>query len=177
MSTKLDFSFPRGVGRVPQVPSSRKPNRRIAMRGLRYFASSRDASSSVLQAIILSSFSEPISSIDGRDAFDGERNIGVTTWSQHVTQAWEVPGVGPILLTSASLASVTVARQHVGRGRVSLHQAPAMDSKTVETAISQFFSLVDYNKTSFKLSILAIVFNPTAWNIVARNGIYLSAGT
>ncbi|KAF5329747.1 hypothetical protein D9619_009173 [Psilocybe cf. subviscida] len=44
-----------------------------------------------------------------------------------------------------------------------------MDSKTVEAAVSQFFSLVDYNKTSFKLSILAIAFNPTAWNIVARN--------
>lgn len=45
-----------------------------------------------------------------------------------------------------------------------------MDSKTVEAVLREFYSLVDYTKPSFQLSVLAIAFNPTAWNIVARNG-------
>ncbi|KAF8200304.1 phospholipid methyltransferase-domain-containing protein [Pholiota molesta] len=44
-----------------------------------------------------------------------------------------------------------------------------MDSKTVEAVLREFYSLVDYTKPSFQLSVLAIAFNPTAWNIVARN--------
>ena len=45
-----------------------------------------------------------------------------------------------------------------------------MDSKNIDVLLTQFHSLVDVNKTSLLLSILAIAFNPTAWNIVARNG-------
>jgi len=41
-----------------------------------------------------------------------------------------------------------------------------MDSKAL---LVQFHSLVDVNKTSLLLSLLAISFNPIAWNIVARN--------
>ncbi|KAF8949973.1 phospholipid methyltransferase-domain-containing protein [Flammula alnicola] len=44
-----------------------------------------------------------------------------------------------------------------------------MDSKNVDALLTQFYSLVDYNKASFKIALLAIAFNPTAWNIVARN--------
>ncbi|KAF9476627.1 phospholipid methyltransferase [Pholiota conissans] len=44
-----------------------------------------------------------------------------------------------------------------------------MDSKTVEAVVQEFYSLVDYTKPSFQISLLAIAFNPTAWNIVARN--------
>ncbi|PPQ93496.1 hypothetical protein CVT25_005237 [Psilocybe cyanescens] len=44
-----------------------------------------------------------------------------------------------------------------------------MDSKTVEALLTQFHSLVDVSKTSLLISLLAITFNPTAWNIVARN--------
>ena len=45
-----------------------------------------------------------------------------------------------------------------------------MDSVNVDTLLAQFHSLVDVNKTSLLLSLLAISFNPIAWNIVARNG-------
>ncbi|KAH9476783.1 Phosphatidyl-N-methylethanolamine N-methyltransferase [Psilocybe cubensis] len=41
-----------------------------------------------------------------------------------------------------------------------------MDSKSL---VTQFQSLVDVNKTSLYISLLSIAFNPTAWNIVARN--------
>ena len=40
----------------------------------------------------------------------------------------------------------------------------------IDTLLAQFHSLVDVNKTSLLLSLLAISFNPIAWNIVARNG-------
>ena len=45
-----------------------------------------------------------------------------------------------------------------------------MDSKNIDALLAQFHSLVDVNKTSLLLSLLAISFNPIAWNIVARNG-------
>lgn len=45
-----------------------------------------------------------------------------------------------------------------------------MDSKTAGALLNEFYSLVDYTKPSFQVSLLAIVFNPTAWNFVARNG-------
>jgi len=45
-----------------------------------------------------------------------------------------------------------------------------MDSKNAGTLLAQFHSLVDVNKTSLHIALLAIAFNPTAWNIVARNG-------
>ncbi|KAF8153927.1 phospholipid methyltransferase-domain-containing protein [Crassisporium funariophilum] len=44
-----------------------------------------------------------------------------------------------------------------------------MDSKNIDALLTQFHSLVDINKTSLALSLFAIAFNPTAWNIVARN--------
>jgi len=44
-----------------------------------------------------------------------------------------------------------------------------MDSKNIDALLAQFHSLVDVNKTSLLLSIIAITFNPVAWNIVARN--------
>jgi len=44
-----------------------------------------------------------------------------------------------------------------------------MDSKNIDALLAQFHSLVDVNKTSLLLSLLAISFNPIAWNIVARN--------
>lgn len=48
-----------------------------------------------------------------------------------------------------------------------------MDSKTIDALVHEFLSLVDYTKPSFQISLLAIAFNPTAWNIVARNGMLL----
>ena len=45
-----------------------------------------------------------------------------------------------------------------------------MDSKNIDVLLAQFHSLVDVNQTSLYLSLLAISFNPLAWNIVARNG-------
>ena len=45
-----------------------------------------------------------------------------------------------------------------------------MDSKNIDVLLAQFHSLVDVNQTSLYFSLLAISFNPLAWNIVARNG-------
>ncbi|KAF5376130.1 hypothetical protein D9615_007658 [Tricholomella constricta] len=36
-------------------------------------------------------------------------------------------------------------------------------------SIPELYSLVDFSKSSLTLSVLSIAFNPTAWNIVARN--------
>ena len=36
--------------------------------------------------------------------------------------------------------------------------------------VSSLLSSVDWSKDSLYISIFAIAFNPTAWNIVARNG-------
>ncbi|KJA22618.1 hypothetical protein HYPSUDRAFT_138836 [Hypholoma sublateritium FD-334 SS-4] len=44
-----------------------------------------------------------------------------------------------------------------------------MDSKTAGALLNEFYSLVDYTKPSFQISVFAIAFNPTAWNFVARN--------
>ncbi|PPR00821.1 hypothetical protein CVT26_012462 [Gymnopilus dilepis] len=44
-----------------------------------------------------------------------------------------------------------------------------MSSKDFDSLLQQFLTLVDLNKTSLYISLLAITFNPTAWNIVARN--------
>ncbi|KAF8900499.1 phospholipid methyltransferase-domain-containing protein [Gymnopilus junonius] len=44
-----------------------------------------------------------------------------------------------------------------------------MDSKNIDALLNQFHSLVDVNRTSLLISLFAIAFNPTAWNIVARN--------
>ncbi|KAF9040051.1 phospholipid methyltransferase [Panaeolus papilionaceus] len=41
--------------------------------------------------------------------------------------------------------------------------------QNLDAILSRFDKLVDFNKTSLTLSLLAIAFNPTAWNIVARN--------
>lgn len=49
-----------------------------------------------------------------------------------------------------------------------------MDSKTAGALLNEFYSLVDYTKPSFQISLFAIAFNPTAWNYVARNGTRLS---
>jgi len=43
-----------------------------------------------------------------------------------------------------------------------------MDFK-VDVLLAKSRSLIDVNQTSLHLALLAIVFNPTAWNIVARN--------
>ena len=45
-----------------------------------------------------------------------------------------------------------------------------MDSKTAGALLNEFYSLVDYTKPSFQISLFSIAFNPTAWNYVARNG-------
>jgi len=37
-------------------------------------------------------------------------------------------------------------------------------------ATTDLFSLVDFSKSSLTMVLLSIAFNPTAWNIVARNG-------
>lgn len=62
--------------------------------------------------------------------------------------------------------------QFLGHTRVHLFQVIlfTMDSKNIAALLVQFHSLVDVNKTSLLLSLLAISFNPIAWNIVARNG-------
>ncbi|PPR02531.1 hypothetical protein CVT24_001957 [Panaeolus cyanescens] len=41
--------------------------------------------------------------------------------------------------------------------------------QNIDAILSQFDKLVDFNKTSLTISLLSIAFNPTAWNIVARN--------
>lgn len=40
----------------------------------------------------------------------------------------------------------------------------------LKDALSALPDYVDTSKKSFWVSLLAIAFNPTAWNIVARNG-------
>ena len=49
-----------------------------------------------------------------------------------------------------------------------------MDSKTAGALLNEFYSLVDYTKPSFQISLFSIAFNPTAWNYVARNGTRLT---
>jgi hypothetical protein len=39
-----------------------------------------------------------------------------------------------------------------------------------KSLVDLFNSSVDLNQKSLTISLLAIAFNPTAWNIVARNG-------
>ena len=43
-------------------------------------------------------------------------------------------------------------------------------SSTTTLAIMSLNALLDASKTSLLLSLASITFNPTAWNIVARNG-------
>jgi phosphatidylethanolamine N-methyltransferase len=45
-----------------------------------------------------------------------------------------------------------------------------MVSKSLDVVVNLFNSSVDLNQKSLAISLLAIAFNPTAWNIVARNG-------
>ena len=45
-----------------------------------------------------------------------------------------------------------------------------MVSKSLDAVVDLFNSSVDLNQKSLTISLLAIAFNPTAWNIVARNG-------
>jgi len=45
-----------------------------------------------------------------------------------------------------------------------------MTSKSLDALVNLFNSSVDLNQQSLTISLLAIAFNPTAWNIVARNG-------
>jgi len=47
-----------------------------------------------------------------------------------------------------------------------VRQLAEMSFKNVDSLLS----LVDFNQTSLLISLAAIAFNPTAWNIVARNG-------
>ena len=45
-----------------------------------------------------------------------------------------------------------------------------MISKSLDALVNLFNSSVDLDQPSLAISLLAIAFNPTAWNIVARNG-------
>lgn len=45
-----------------------------------------------------------------------------------------------------------------------------MATQNLEYLIKNFGSFVDLDKKSLTISLLSIAFNPTAWNIVARNG-------
>ena len=44
------------------------------------------------------------------------------------------------------------------------------DDPHAQTMASSLSTLVDFSKSSLLISVAAIAFNPTAWNIVARNG-------
>jgi hypothetical protein len=41
---------------------------------------------------------------------------------------------------------------------------------SVQKVLADFHRLVDVNQQSLLISLAAITFNPTAWNIVARHG-------
>jgi len=51
-----------------------------------------------------------------------------------------------------------------------LHTQKKMVSQSLDAVVDLFNSSVDLNQKSLTISLLAIAFNPTAWNIVARNG-------
>jgi phosphatidylethanolamine N-methyltransferase len=40
-----------------------------------------------------------------------------------------------------------------------------------DTLVARYSPLIDINKSSLATCLLSIAFNPTAWNIVARNGV------
>ena len=44
--------------------------------------------------------------------------------------------------------------------------------KQADTLVARYSPLVDLTKSSLAICLLSIAFNPTAWNIVARNGTY-----
>ena len=44
--------------------------------------------------------------------------------------------------------------------------------KQADTLVARYSPLVDITKSSLAICLLSIAFNPTAWNIVARNGVY-----
>ena len=46
--------------------------------------------------------------------------------------------------------------------------------KQADTLVARYSPLVDITKSSLAICLLSIAFNPTAWNIVARNGVYNS---
>ena len=46
--------------------------------------------------------------------------------------------------------------------------------KQADTLVARYSPLVDITKSSLAICLLSIAFNPTAWNIVARNGVYPS---
>lgn len=73
----------------------------------------------------------------------------------------------PLLWPLCTRVTVTVTSD---RPRMSRRGDASQTSACLSTAMSVLLSSVDWSKTSLLVSLAAIAFNPTAWNIVARNG-------
>lgn len=52
------------------------------------------------------------------------------------------------------------------------NQSKDMDTllEQADTLVARYSPLIDITKSSLAICLLSIAFNPTAWNIVARNG-------
>jgi hypothetical protein len=68
-------------------------------------------------------------------------------------------------------ANISRENGQVTLQRHSRHSRRVQDLVSIRmTASISLIDYVDFSKTSLAISLLSIVFNPTAWNIIARNG-------